>query len=166
MEGEPKTKRPKKEGYVFVPNILIDKYMPIITNSAFYILMRIYHLERPVIASDLFNDLDISNRTVQRSFEELLSHKLINKFFFTEEKIISSLKTKTQISFDNPIYRTNSCAWCESQAYILHKHHYPIPRSLGGEEVIEICPNCHCEYHFLMDNTFYIFNDEVLDDTF
>jgi hypothetical protein len=166
MEGKPETKRPKKEGYVFIPHILVDKYMPIISNSAFYILIHIYHLERTVIASDLFNVLNVSNRTVQRCFEELLSHKLIDKFFFSEEKIISSLKAKNPVSIPDPIYKMNRCEWCESQSYILHKHHYPIPRSLGGEEVINICPNCHCEYHFLLDNTFYTFNEEVLDDTF
>lgn len=41
------------------------------------------------------------------------------------------------------------CRWCEASTAILHKHHYPISESKGGTETIDICPSCHCEFHYL-----------------
>lgn len=39
------------------------------------------------------------------------------------------------------------CEWCGQKSYLLHKHHYPIPKSKGGVKTVNICPNCHCAYH-------------------
>ena len=40
-----------------------------------------------------------------------------------------------------------TCQWCECKTTILHKHHFPIPKRLGGKEVVYICSNCHSEFH-------------------
>ena len=40
-----------------------------------------------------------------------------------------------------------ACEWCGCKTTILHKHHYPIPKRLGGKEVVNICPTCHYEFH-------------------
>lgn len=53
------------------------------------------------------------------------------------------------------------CEWCEGDTVILHEHHYPIPKKYGGLETVSICPNCHYEFHYLMDYK-YKLNDEVL----
>lgn len=39
------------------------------------------------------------------------------------------------------------CEWCGRQSYVLHEHHYPIPKCDGGTETVSICPNCHYTYH-------------------
>lgn len=39
------------------------------------------------------------------------------------------------------------CEWCGCKTTILHKHHYPIPKRLGGKEVVNICPTCHYGFH-------------------
>ena len=39
------------------------------------------------------------------------------------------------------------CEWCGHKSYILHKHHFPVPKSMGGTEIVEICPNCHSTFH-------------------
>ena len=39
------------------------------------------------------------------------------------------------------------CAWCGCKTTLLHKHHYPVPKRMGGTETVEICSNCHAEFH-------------------
>lgn len=39
------------------------------------------------------------------------------------------------------------CEWCGYQTSILHKHHHPVPKRLGGTETVNICANCHGEFH-------------------
>lgn len=41
------------------------------------------------------------------------------------------------------------CAWCGCKTTSLHKHHFPIPKRMGGKETVEICSNCHNEFHVL-----------------
>ena len=42
-----------------------------------------------------------------------------------------------------------TCAWCGCKTTLLHKHHFPIPKRMGGKETVEICSNCHNEFHVL-----------------
>lgn len=44
-------------------------------------------------------------------------------------------------------YGFQKCSWCKIKTTILHKHHYPIPKRKGGNQIIKICPNCHSEFH-------------------
>ena len=39
------------------------------------------------------------------------------------------------------------CEWCGCKTTLLHKHHYPIPKRMGGKETVNICSNCHNEFH-------------------
>lgn len=39
------------------------------------------------------------------------------------------------------------CKWCKEESDSLDKHHHPIPKSSGGEEIVEICKKCHQLYH-------------------
>lgn len=40
-----------------------------------------------------------------------------------------------------------TCEWCGCKTTVLHKHHYPIPKRQGGKEIVNICSNCHHEFH-------------------
>ena len=42
-----------------------------------------------------------------------------------------------------------TCPWCGGKTVVLHEHHFPIPKHLGGTETEFICPGCHYEYHYL-----------------
>ena len=42
-----------------------------------------------------------------------------------------------------------TCAWCGCKTTLLHKHHYPIPKRMGGKETVDICSNCHNEFHVM-----------------
>ena len=39
------------------------------------------------------------------------------------------------------------CAWCGIRTAVLDRHHYPVPKRLGGKQIVEVCPNCHREFH-------------------
>lgn len=41
------------------------------------------------------------------------------------------------------------CEWCKTKTNAIQEHHYPIPKSKGGKEIVKICPNCHYEYHLI-----------------
>ena len=45
-------------------------------------------------------------------------------------------------------FGNNQCEWCGIKTTILHKHHYPIQKKDGGINVVNICPNCHHEFHY------------------
>lgn len=46
---------------------------------------------------------------------------------------------------------TLPCAWCKCKTVVLHAHHFPVHKCMGGKKTVGICPNCHAEYHYLMD---------------
>lgn len=39
------------------------------------------------------------------------------------------------------------CEWCGCMTSVIHEHHHPIPKRLGGTSVVRICSNCHAEFH-------------------
>lgn len=53
------------------------------------------------------------------------------------------------------------CVWCGIKTTSLHKHHYPIRKSQGGSSVVEICPNCHQEFHTLESD--FVVNPVLVD---
>lgn len=67
---------------------------------------------------------------------------------FTDEQIKEILCSKTPQQV--PTYLTHQCEWCNCLTGFLHNHHYPVPRSKGGEKTVTICPNCHSEFHLLV----------------
>ncbi len=40
-----------------------------------------------------------------------------------------------------------TCEWCGCKTSVLNKHHYPVPKRDGGTETVNICSNCHNEFH-------------------
>jgi hypothetical protein len=81
----------------------------------------------------------------------------IEKIKYTEEEVISILKSKMPQKVDRlKCNLFDVCDWCKAETYNLHKHHYPIKRSKGGQTTVEICPNCHYEFHSLIDREIYL----------
>jgi hypothetical protein len=83
-----------------------------------------------------------STKTIQRSLEFLLSkgYVVLSETSPEEAKEIV-LKNKRNCKF--------KCEWCGCGCNVINKHHYPIPKSMGGANLVNICPNCHCEFHSL-----------------
>ncbi len=81
------------------------------------------------------------------------------KYFQEEIKDILCKKSScliTQID-DTSIY---ICQWCKSQTYRLNAHHFPIAKKDGGKETVDICANCHSEFHWLVDHYHYKVKEE------
>jgi len=83
---------------------------------------------------------------------------MAEKFQYSEEEILFIIKIKRSQSFPRA---RQSCDWCSGSTLILHAHHYPTRRCEGGKETVNICANCHSEYHFLSDVK-YIFKNEFV----
>ncbi len=64
-----------------------------------------------------------------------------------DKDIISKILDKRN-SFNNLGIGKKQCEWCGVNTFILHKHHYPILKEKGGKKIVNICPNCHHEFHF------------------
>ena len=39
------------------------------------------------------------------------------------------------------------CVWCHCFTTTIHHHHYPVPKSKGGIAIVDVCANCHAEFH-------------------
>lgn len=53
------------------------------------------------------------------------------------------------------------CEWCEINTNVIDEHHYPVPKKDGGKETVNICPNCHYEYH-RFEGKYFINEDEEM----
>jgi hypothetical protein len=67
---------------------------------------------------------------------------------------IDGVKAKDVLKQKTPQKHTlfnSSCEWCLCSTISTHKHHYPVPKSQGGTKTVDICANCHFEFHQLVD---------------
>ena len=81
----------------------------------------------------------------RRTMKSLIERGFIKENKVTPESIVNSLQNKT-------VEKLYTCEWCKEKVAVLQDHHYPIPRSKGGEEIVHICPNCHYTFHKLVGN--------------
>ena len=117
----------------FVHSYIMDKY---VKNG---IVTELYDLE-----------LIIKKKALKCTIDYLVKNGLLEIYYYTSEE-------KRQIISEDNTNRGNgnkTCEWCNYNSYVLHKHHYPIPKAKGGTEMVSICPNCHYQYHHL--NCYYL----------
>lgn len=76
---------------------------------------------------------------------------LYKKHLYTPEKL--KIKTANEAKDFVLLHKNEGsvCEWCGERCYVLHKHHYPIPKKFGGTETVNICPNCHSVFHFIFN---------------
>lgn len=93
--------------------------------------------------------------TVPCSSEKLISsqlNKLKKAGYIAFEKFtpyeIQNILSKKHL--DGRGIGDKTCPWCNGKTIVLHEHHFPVPKSLGGTDTIFICPGCHYEYHHLV----------------
>jgi hypothetical protein len=70
-----------------------------------------------------------------------------------------NIKKYTDIDVFNILNIQNcktGCLFCGYNKCYLDKHHYPIRAKNNGYKTINLCPNCHREFHFLADLTYII----------
>lgn len=96
---------------------------------------------------DIYNDIPIiGKRTISRCIDKLISAKFVIKFDLTSEEKFEAISGKKMKGMG---IGNKTCEWCECNTTVLHNHHFPIPRKLRGVETVNICPNCHYEFHHL-----------------
>lgn len=78
---------------------------------------------------------------------------LIKKPGFEPTEIVRLLRAKApqELSEGNAI-----CNWCHGRTISLQSHHYPVSEKDGGTSTIDVCANCHFEYHTLLNTPVYI----------
>ena len=84
--------------------------------------------------------LDIEVKDVVKAYRKLIKAGWIEEEEYTPQDIKREVLTRE---------KQLKCEWCHEGSLVLHSHHYPIPKRLGGEEVVNICPNCHYAFHSL-----------------
>lgn len=104
----------------------------------------------------LYFNMEIENQDY--IIRDLKKKKLLIVTNHEPSKIESILKNKNLIGFG---YGNKICNWCCIKTVTLHSHHYPIQQKDGGTETVNICPNCHQEYHSLIQKHNFIFNKEI-----
>src|SRR3990167_970319 len=86
-------------------------------------------------------------------YQPKLEYYLIN----AEDEVVKIIKMKKpQILSDHQ----KKCEWCQGSTCILHAHHYPKSKKEGGQETVNICPSCHCEFHYLITENNYKIKEE------
>jgi len=96
----------------------------------------------------------------RKHWKYLFKFGYAEEYNLTEDEVIAILKSKTPQNFPNSV---KYCDWCKGTSCLLHFHHYPMKKSKGGQQTINVCASCHCEFHFLLDNKQYRLTKEIQD---
>lgn len=101
----------------------------------------------------------MSDRVAKRSISELTDFGLIEWAEMPPEEAKTICQGKQpSITEGFDLF----CEWCGSSTIVLQSHHFPIPRSLGGQSAVQICPSCHYEYHHLVEQGFFKLTDYAI----
>jgi hypothetical protein len=79
---------------------------------------------------------------VNKKIQSLVEYNYIKEL--SQEEKMEILKTK---DLKNKGIGNKECSVCNIKTFYLHPHHYPILKSKGGTDTIDICPTCHAEFH-------------------
>ena len=82
---------------------------------------------------------------------------------YSPTEAVKFLTKKTFQSLPICCTTLDECLWCKTKTFYLHEHHFPIPKSMGGKETVKICPNCHSEYHALVDYKIFKIKHEIIE---
>lgn len=99
----------------------------------------------------------VSKTSISLWIKELIDNGYIE--IESEIDIVKQLKAK---KMKNLGYGNRECSWCEVKTSVLHEHHHPIPKSMGGVDTVNICPNCHHEFHYHQKAIRLIMTDDKL----
>jgi hypothetical protein len=136
--------------HIEVPNYFIDEAMSGLSGKALVSYLAI--LRRSDIfqggkfcawTSELMRITGISDpRSVGSAINELIGAGLIERTRINDQEAYEYLK-KGEFKY--------GCYFCGYNRSPLDAHHYPVRAKDGGAETINICANCHREFHQLTD---------------
>lgn len=80
------------------------------------------------------------SKVVCLSSVQKIKKSLIDKSLLPQPIKFSSAEDAKEFTI-NSFNTGEECDWCGIRCLVLHKHHYPIPKTAGGKDVVYICPN-------------------------
>jgi hypothetical protein len=97
---------------------------------------------------------------------EVTNLYISNAFGITKQRASTAINSLISKGFifiseqsDETVYRLlnkknspDGCLFCGYKGCAIDRHHYPIRRKNGGEKTIDLCANCHREFHYLADS--------------
>lgn len=119
-----------------------------------------YIKEERLTRSQLMKITGLSKNSVRSGLDAISKRGLIGihqEPALDPEMAFHIISSKAPQRFALPGNRLSTCTWCNGSTLALHAHHYPIPRSKGGTKTVNICPNCHAEYHVLTEEKYSFF---------
>lgn len=130
-----------------IPNVLFD-LMPEMKEAELRCVIAIVQWKELTV-SELVEKTGMSRQGVTIGIEAGCLNETLKK-----APGMSPSDAKAFVSSKHPqkypsLGKIKRCAWCKGDTLILHAHHYPITREDGGTETVNICANCHAEYHAL-----------------
>lgn len=96
--------------------------------------------------NDIHNDNDNENE-VSSSVRLTNRPRIVDNTQMTELEAIDSYEALKNEIMENKDQGDKVCEWCGCKTTVLHRHHYPVPKRMGGTETVQICSNCHHEFH-------------------
>lgn len=103
--------------------------------------------------------LECSQTSISRLIKQLANRGYVS--IKTENNIVEQLISKNLNGFG---FGNSVCDWCGIKTSVCHKHHYPIQKKDGGKETVNICPNCHNEYHYGYLTIFLNMNEKEINE--
>jgi hypothetical protein len=150
-----------------IHNDLFDKWMPVLDSCTLKVMMTFAYCQRKDFIGYHYitRRTKLSKNSVYSSIEILLSHKIIETCESHNIYEIECLLNRKRQTAHYQISEItgSSCSWCGYSTPILHEHHYPIPKREGGKQIVEICANCHSEFHYLAESKFFKISREYYD---
>lgn len=115
----------------------------------------------------LDSNLTLNEKYYLSFYEQLQNERLADEFMLTMISKTTLIKIKNRLIKKELLKKTTSpieakeivlsnknkgavCEWCGCKTNAIQKHHFPIPKSKGGKDTVNICPNCHYEYHLII----------------
>jgi len=105
----------------------------------------------PTLKTSLSRDLVLSKKEIKTSTQRLIKDKAIRelpKEPYAIKKYICNKTPQKGVGIA-------TCEWCSCKTIYLHGHHFPKLKSEGETSIVNICPNCHMEYHYLHRRTLF-----------
>lgn len=100
----------------------------------------------------LASHCQLSTRKVRDARQELVAVGLLDQLpSRSEDEIVRLLRRKIPQDIAEDAGHVHACSWCKGRTFVLHNHHYPIPKHEGGTKTVAICANCHVEFHALTE---------------
>ncbi|NLI61192.1 MAG: hypothetical protein GX375_07170 [Clostridiales bacterium] len=124
-----------KDKYNFV---LVDKDLAGKTSISTAMTLAIIEWQGTLETSIIKRFTNASERSIKRHIKWLRDNGYLESRKFKPEEI------KELVLNAEKCYK---CEWCKKDTFMIHEHHYPIPKRQGGDKTVKLCPNCHSAYH-------------------